>query len=324
MFGSWLSTTDCVWDGPSWLKSKQRLNEVYSGLEHFFKVTLSIPDASDADFINDLLMLKAQSGDMNTKDNEKVNSKGGFQAFNGLGTNKIREEAEKRYEKLMYQTSKFSGDEMASRQDSMRSNFESSALVYSQKENVWRSPSQCVWAESSVTIPGKSSISDVYPSRKTFFTTVLRVSEPTVEMYIESLKAAAGGKASATQIKGTMALICGLGIEEYDLKDLVDARILPIKIPSGATVWFSAVPKPAQLDFAIIENILHGSTFKGKINILDFTLEEIRDTRPLLMAMGLEKRFSSKLVEEVTEVTGGLRDSQMTSMLHLKCQAIVR
>lgn len=63
---TWLSTADCVWDGPQWLKSKQCLKlEVYLELEHLFKVSLRIPDASQIDVINDLLMLKSRSGDKN-------------------------------------------------------------------------------------------------------------------------------------------------------------------------------------------------------------------------------------------------------------------
>ena len=57
---SWLSSKDCVWDGPQWLQSKQRLRlDPYLELEHFFKVSLKIPDASELDVINDLRMLKS-------------------------------------------------------------------------------------------------------------------------------------------------------------------------------------------------------------------------------------------------------------------------
>ena len=60
---SWLSTADCVWDGPQWLKSKQCLKlEVYLELEPLFKVYLRIPDASQVDVVNDLLILKSNSG----------------------------------------------------------------------------------------------------------------------------------------------------------------------------------------------------------------------------------------------------------------------
>ena len=63
---TWLSTADCVWDGPQWLKSKQCLKlEVYLELEHLFKVSLRTPDASQIDVVNDLLMLKSHSREKN-------------------------------------------------------------------------------------------------------------------------------------------------------------------------------------------------------------------------------------------------------------------
>ena len=211
---------------------------------------------------------------------------------------------------------------LESRKD-LRFTFEDSALVYIPKENAWFPPSKCVWVESNVEIPGKASIAGAYPL-KTFFTTVLKVSEPTVEMYVESLKAEARGNASAAKIKETMALICGLGLKEADLSSLVGAKVLPVKFANGGGSLASASSNDESVDFAIVENKVHRDVFKGKIAALDFSLEEIRDTRPLLLAMGLEKRFSLKLVKEVTDVSGGFQDHEMTRNLRIKTKAIVR
>ena len=206
----------------------------------------------------------------------------------------------------------------------MLSTFESSGLVYIPKENAWCPPSQCVWVKSSVKIPGKASIADTYPSKKAFFTTVLKVSEPTVEMYVDSLIAEAKGKASVAQIKETMTLICGLGVGEVDLSNLIEANVLPVKLANGVGIFASASSKDKIVDFVIMENTLHWNAFKGKIAVLDFSLEEIRDTRPLLLAMGLGERFSSKLVKEVTDVRGGTLHHEMTRNLRVKSQAITR
>ena len=215
-------------------------------------------------------------------------------------------------------------DENLKGRKALQSTFEDSALVYIPKENAWFPPSKCVWVGSNVKIPGKASIAGAYPSKKTFFTTVLKVSEPTVEMYVESLKAEAKGKAPAAKIKDTMALICGLGFEEADLSSLVEAKVLPVKLANGGGTLASASSKDKSVDFAIVENTVHRDAFKGKIAALDFSLEEIRDTRPLLLAMGLEQRFSSNLVKEVTDVSGGSQDHEMTRNLRIKSQAMVR
>ena len=245
-------------------------------------------------------------------------------AFAGLGIDKIIDEAKKRYDNLWQEQPSRVNGETPESWKALRSTFEDFALVYIPEENVWLPPSQCVWVESNVKIPRKTSIADEYPSKKSFFTKILEVSEPTVEMYIDSLKAEARGKASAAQIKETMTLICGLGVGETDLSSLVEAKVLPVKFTNGATRFASASPKDDFVDFAIVENTIHWDTFKGKIVVLDFSLEEIRDTRPLLEAMGLEERFSSNLVKEVTDHSGGSQDHEMTSNLRIKSQAIVR
>ena len=246
-------------------------------------------------------------------------------AFAGLGTDERVGEAEKRYNYLWQKQGLLSlHDENLESLKALRSSFEDFALVYISKECAWYPPSQCVWVESNVNIPGKVSIADAYPSMKTFFTTVLKISEPTVEMYIDSLKAKAAGKASAAQIKETIALLCGLGVGENDLLSLIDVKVLPIKLANGADSFASASSKEEVVDFAIVENNILWDAFMGKIVVLYFSLEEFIDTRPLLLALGLAERFSSRLVKEVTDVRAGSQDHEMTRNLRIKSQAIVR
>lgn len=173
-------------------------------------------------------------------------------------------------------------------------------------------------------IPGKASIADAYPSRKTFFTAVLRISEPTVDMYVDSLKAEARGNASVQRMKEIMALICRLGIGETGLSSLVEDRVLPLKLANGVRSFSAAFSKDESIEFVVAENTIHWEAFEDQIALLDFSLEEIRDTRPLLLALGLENRFSSKLVKEITNVRGGSQDHEMTRNLRTKSQAIAR
>ena len=245
-------------------------------------------------------------------------------AFAGLESDKVIEEAEKRYYYLWQKHPFPMDDKNPESREALRSTFEFSALVYIPKENAWCPPSQCVWVEPNVKVPGKASIADAYPSLETFFTAILNIPKPTVEMYVDSMKAEAKGKASAAQIKITMKLICSLGIGEIDFSSLVEAKILPVKLANGERSFASASSKDECVDFAIVDNTIHWNAFEGKIGVLDFSLEEIRDTRPLLLAMGLKERFSSKLVKEVTDVTGGSQDHEMTRNLRMKSQAIVR
>ena len=251
-------------------------------------------------------------------------SKNNVEVFAGLETNKIIEEAEMRYQYLYQKYHVSISSENSGDWKRLRFAFEDSALVYVPKEKAWYPPSKCVWMNSAVKIPGKVSIGDTYPLKKTFFTRVLGISEPTVEMFIDSLKAGADGQATAAQTKETMRLICGLGIGQTDVLGLSTADILPVKLTKGTLRFISASAKDTYVDFAVVDNAIHWDAFKDKINALDFSLEEIRDTRPLLQAIGLEERFSSKLVKEITDVKDGSQDHGMTRTLRIKSQAIIR
>ena len=399
----WLSDADCVWDGPQWLKSKQCLKlEFYLELEPLFKTFLRIPDASQVDVVNDLLMLKSLGGDTNAvRSHSAVETQRNIRAalvpyqvtsvgdpsgltqefqsitamevykqhsfevkenaldkqsvtnydskelrledydmgrkplstktsvhksnpFAGLESDKIVKEAEKRYHYLWQKHLFPIDDENPGGRKALQFTFEDSALVYLSKDNTWCPPSQCVWVESNVKIPGKASIAGAYPLLEKFFTKILNISKPTVEMYVDSIKAEAKGKPSSARIKETMRLICSLGVGESDFSSLVEAKILPVKLANGVSGFASASSKDECIDFAIVENKIHWDAFEGKILVLDFSLEEIRDTRPLLLAMGLEERFSSQLVKEITDVRGGSQDHEMTRNLRSKSQAIVR
>ena len=246
-------------------------------------------------------------------------------AFPGFESHKLREEAKKRYLYLWQKYTPFPiVDETRESWKSLRLTFESSALVYIPEENAWYPPSQCVWVKPNIKIPGKASIADAYPLFDTFFTTVLNIPKPTVEMCVESMIAEAKGNVSAARIKETMRLICSLGVGERDFSSLLEANVLPVKLVNGESGFASASFKDGCLDFAIVESSIDWDAFKGKIVVLDFSLGEIRDTRPLLLAMGLKERFSSELVKEVTEVRGGSKDHEMTRNLRTKSQAIVR
>lgn len=233
-------------------------------------------------------------------------------------------EAEKRYDYLWHKHSSSANSDNSDNRKALRLNFEDAALVYIPQENAWFRPSHCVWVESSVKIPNKASIATAYPSKKTFFTQILQVSEPTVGMYVESLKSEANGGASAAHIKETMVLICGLDFEDADLSSLVEAKVLPIEFAHGGRGLASASFEDGSADFAILETTIHRKAFRDKTTVLDFSLEELRDTRPLLLAIGLGKKFSTKLVDEVTDVSGGHVDTVMTRILRVKSQAIVR
>ena len=242
-----------------------------------------------------------------------------------IASGKTLEEVEKRYEYLhQSQPARLFGKIAESRQ-TLRIKFEFSALVYVPKDNAWIPPSNCIWVESRIRFPGKSSIADIYASKERFFTTFLKVPKPTMQMYIDSLKAEAKLLLpSQPRIKETMALIAALGVDHTDVSDSVEAQILPIRLPNGTSSFISASPKELLAGFCIFDSSIHEEALKDKVTALDFSMKEIRDTKPFLQAINLGGKFSSNLVENRTEVDEGSRDDKMTMQFRSKAQAFVR
>ena len=323
---SWRSIVDCVWDGPCWLKSKQCLKaEFYLELEHLFKLSLKLTDASQADVLEDLVILKSYSEQLNTSKNRDAPQKTpGIACFTGVKIDQIVVEVRKRYDFLRRNQLPSVESDVEDRQRTLRSTFENSVLVYVPTRSAWFPPSQCVWVDSTAKFPGKASVADAYPSKKAFFTTDLRISEPTVEMYIESLKAGVKEGISPTRIKEIMVSMCSIGLGAIDFSSLANVEFLPIKSATGTPSLASAAIMGDYHDFVIVDNKAHCDAFKDRLPVLDFVIEEIRDTKPLLLAMGLEQQFSSKLVKEVMDVKGGSQDREMSTRLRIKSEAIVR
>ena len=234
----------------------------------------------------------------------------------------IAKEAQKRYNYLYQKQSNPINDRDLKSRRALWFAFENSALVYIPQENAWVPPSRCIWAKSHVNIPGKASIAEVYPLLNTFFTNILKVAEPSIEMYIEALKFEVQGNASVVNIIDIMKSISSSNLEDADLSSLRTAKILPVKLADGTHSLVS--PRDGSLDFAVVETDAHWDAFKGKIAALDFSIEEVRDTRPLLLAIGLRPRFSTQLVREVTIAGDNFQqDHDMTRNLQDKDIALI-
>ena len=121
-----------------------------------------------------------------------------------------------------------------------------------------------------------------------------------------------------------MVLISNLGVEASDVVSLGGAKVFPSKLANGQTCLLSAHSGSEDSGFVIMDTIAHSEAFLGKIAVLDFSIEDISDTQAFLLANGLEARFSSKLVENITAVEGGVLDHELTQSLRPKAQEIIR
>ena len=138
-------------------------------------------------------------------------------------------------------------------------------------------------------------------------------------MHVVALEQKASEHPDRREIMQEMMNISAFSPTSEAVKDLSDTKCLPVKLPSGEIHWLSK-----RGSFAIIDRREYGEAFAGRINILDFSLEEVHSIRPFLLALGLEKRYMSRAVTEHTTVQGGSFSQCHSDDLRNKAYAICR
>jgi len=167
----------------------------------------------------------------------------------------------------------------------------------------WRRVSQCLWA-SATSIRGKTALNDLYADLKDFFVTSLGVAELNLTMvHDELIEKGAARQASVAEIKETLQAFTSLLPSENpppSPKKILESRIFPVRYPNGQVEL-----RTSRVEFAIVDRQRLGDAFSSKAQLLDFTLDEVRQLRPFLRWAGLERRYLSRTVKEISRVEGG-------------------
>lgn len=167
---------------------------------------------------------------------------------------------------------------------------------------------------------GKTSISAIYGSCEDFFRNTLGVPKPSLQMHIKALKALAKSIAAVPKIKEAMEQISQMGPLKDSLRsEFANLSMFPVRVTNGTRQLAMSTA-----DFAIVDRPRHENIFEGKINILDFTMEEVRLTQPFLEACGLRNRFTSACVEENTMAEDHIQSFELTQQLRSNAYAFVR
>ncbi|KFY15288.1 hypothetical protein V492_02105 [Pseudogymnoascus sp. VKM F-4246] len=288
----WVSSKDCVWSAPEWLTAKRRLNGVltFADHEHLFRVVLRIRDANWKHYLEDLKTLKEEHS----------------------GT------AERVAELYRHIWREFEHD---SNWETIRTSFEKAGLVFVPSEGIWYPLSSCIWADNQVRIPRKTPIKSPYANLEDFFCRVLGIQKPDLRMHVQALQELARSQPppSASEMKRTMMHISSMDPTAEDVTGLHRSNIFPVILTNGEKTFTNTTA-----DFAIVDRPEYGSAFAGRIRILDYSVEEVRACRPLLLALGLKRSHLSELVEEKTTVQGGVINSELSQSFRLKAYALFR
>ena len=206
---------------------------------------------------------------------------------------------------------------------------EACKLVYQKAKGSWHPPSDCVWAEDHIQLPGKFSLATAYKGHAIFFLQVLRIPKPNLAMHIASLIEKSSDSPDQDtilqemhkkMILQEMLNICALNPKAESLQaKLMDCKCFPVRKPSGEIEWLDSTKR-----FAIVDRADYAVMFRDKVNTLDFSLEEVHSLKVLLVGLNLEKHYLSNATTEETEAEEAMADSPLTVDLRSKAYAITR
>jgi hypothetical protein len=172
-------------------------------------------------------------------------------------------------------------------------------LIYTLPDLKWHKISDCVWS-SKVSLKGKVLISEQYSDLKEFFVDFLGVKVPDLGMLVQELKKVAKSDPSAVEVISLIWQINAMSPAGKDLEALKKSKIFPVRLANGKVELCSK-----EVLFAISDRKILGDAFDGRIDFLDFSLEEVRRLRPFLSCLGLEDRYLSTAAIETSSFERG-------------------
>lgn len=215
---------------------------------------------------------------------------------------------------------------------SSRQYFEEKELVYHLEVNeadprCWYLPDECLWS-TTTEIKGKRNISNLYEGLFAFFVDVLGVPTLTLKMVVD--KFAELGKDQGTSIEEAKDIIWQVnallqGEEDHpDSSRIVTENVFPIRNPNNGVL---VELRSSKTDFIIPDREPLLNLFSDRARILDFSVNEIHRLEPFLRWTGLEYRYLSRSVKEITALGNDDSSKRLTSTdrdIALKAHGLLR
>jgi len=162
-----------------------------------------------------------------------------------------------------------------------------------------------VWSDTT-HIHGKTAVNAQYSGLKTLFVETLRVPQLDLKMVFEQLLEARSLRLPVPEVKELLKTLSSFLRTETrppSPNRLLNARVFPVREPVTSNV----VLHTSTSQFAVVDREGPPSRFTAMVKVLDFTLQEIRQLKPLLTWTGLESRYLSQCVKEVSRLGDGLQ-----------------
>ncbi|KAE9369948.1 hypothetical protein N431DRAFT_381328 [Stipitochalara longipes BDJ] len=304
---SWREPQECLWDAPSDFITAVPLKEIYISsfqdsnfeLDHiagFFR-TLGIDDIDWPDVTYELEELKRQP----TVTGEVVRRLYGI---------------------LFEKSPTILEDDI----QQIRESFETEALIYFDHNGTpgWHKPSECVWSDTT-HIHGKIAVNAQYSDFKDLFIEKLQVPQLDLKMVLDQLLDARSLNLPVPEVKELLKTLNSFLRAEPNPPSpsrFLNARIFPVREPSS----IDAILCTSKTQFALVDREGPPSRFREMVRVLDFTLQEIRQLKPLLSWARLESRYVSRCMRETSCLGDGVKApiSQTHRDLKRKSYALLR
>jgi len=203
-----------------------------------------------------------------------------------------------------------------------RAAFKELPLVFLPRQRKWVFLSNCVW-KSLPCLQSVYSLHREYESCHVFFHQRLGLSNATIDHVVEELLDDADRRPT-NQVRELLVAVNNFLKRAFSLcsiDKLRGKRIIPVKTCSGKT----CLMRYDKDLFYLADRPSLYEAFKGRLPLVDFTVDQVRDLSTLIDAMELRDfLLSQSVIEELHKVGIEVSDRQKTKDLRMRARYFTR
>ena len=169
-------------------------------------------------------------------------------------------------------------------------------------------------------IENKTAIALHYQSLQKFFVDRLHVDKPDIPMLVKEVLAVAEQEIPRIQaIKDLFKELNSFRPRAPALDQLKEAPVIPVKGTDGLIRLLKVTHA-----FAIVDRVHYMELFANRIPVMDYSREETHKLESFISALGLEGRYISRLVQELSMVNGASNDVVLSNRIKRRAYSIFR
>lgn len=175
---------------------------------------------------------------------------------------------------------------------SLSDHFKLNRYIYIPDKDIWCAPAECVWSATPFS-KWKYGIRHIYPGLEALFLYRLCIYSPYLRHYVDEITSAASGDKTTGQMSVLIQELSGFNPTSKDLECLQLVKFLPVRHGDTGITYVSAgeaflIPDDERFEI------------DSCVPVLNMTPLEICRSRAFIAAMGLDSRYLSRQITELT------------------------